>query len=227
MTDPSALASVDGMWERLKHHKVIQWTLAYAAGAYTLLHGVQMLSEALQWPHAIARILSLVLLLGVPVAATVAWYHGAKAQHRVSGPELTIITLLLIIAAAVLWAIGRTPSEHAAVVAVSAPAGAAPAVKISDKSIAVLPFVNMSSDKEQEYFSDGLSEQLIDLLVKVPGLYVPARTSSFYFEGKQTTVVDIAKALGVAHVLEGSVRKSGNTLRITAQLIRADNGYHL
>ena len=81
--------------------------------------------------------------------------------------------------------------------------------------------------KDQEYFSDGLSEELIDMLTKVPELRVPARTSSFYFKGKQMTIADIAKALGVAHVLEGSVRKSGNTLRITAQLIRVDNGYHV
>jgi serine/threonine protein kinase/TolB-like protein len=98
---------------------------------------------------------------------------------------------------------------------------------VSDKSIAVLPFVDMSEHKDQEYFSDGLSEELIDMLTKIPDLRVPARTSSFYFKGKQVTIADIAKALGVSHVLEGSVRKSGNTLRVTAQLIRADNGYHV
>ena len=85
----------------------------------------------------------------------------------------------------------------------------------------------MSEKKDQEYFSDGLSEELIDMLTKLPELRVPARTSSFYFKGKQVTIADIAKALGVAHILEGSVRKSGNTLRVTAQLIRADDGYHV
>jgi adenylate cyclase len=113
-------------------------------------------------------------------------------------------------------------------VAQGKPATAAPALTaFSEKSIAVLPFVDMSEKKDQEYFSDGLSEELIDMLTKVPELRVPARTSSFYFKGKQATVADIAKALGVAHVLEGSVRKSGNTLRVTAQLIRVDNGYNL
>ena len=108
----------------------------------------------------------------------------------------------------------------------AAPPGAAVAIT-DNKSIAVLPFVDMSEKKDQEYVSDGLSEELIDKLTKVPELRVPARTSSFYFKGKQATIVDIAKALGVAHVLEGSVRKSGDTLRITAQLIRVDNGYHV
>jgi eukaryotic-like serine/threonine-protein kinase len=105
--------------------------------------------------------------------------------------------------------------------------GAAATNAVSDKSIAVLPFVDMSEHKDQEYFSDGLSEELIDMLTQIPDLRVPARTSSFYFKGKQATIADIAKALGVSHVLEGSVRKSGNTLRVTAQLIRADNGYHV
>ena len=96
----------------------------------------------------------------------------------------------------------------------------------SEKSVAVLPFVNMSEDRRQ-HFSDGLSEELINLLTKIPDLRIPARTSSFFFKGKQTTVTDIAKSLGVAYIMEGSVRKSGNRLRITAQLIRANNGYHV
>jgi TolB-like protein len=98
---------------------------------------------------------------------------------------------------------------------------------VNDKSIAVLPFTDMSEKKDQEYFSDGMAEEIIDLLVKVPELKVPARTSSFYFKGKSTKIPEIARELGVAHVLEGSVRKSGNHLRVTAQLVRADNGYHL
>ena len=98
---------------------------------------------------------------------------------------------------------------------------------ISDKSIAVLPFVDMSERKDQEYFSDGLSEELIDLLSKIPDLRVPARTSSFYFKGKAEDIAAIANKLRVAHVLEGSIRKSGSRLRVTAQLVRADDGYHL
>jgi TolB-like protein/Flp pilus assembly protein TadD len=112
-------------------------------------------------------------------------------------------------------------------VAAVAPAAAPGAPPISDKSIAVLPFLDMSEKKDQEYFSDGLSEELIDLLTKIPELRVPARTSSFYFKGKSEDIPTIARRLLVAHVLEGSVRKSGNRVRITVQLVRADNGYHL
>ena len=106
-----------------------------------------------------------------------------------------------------------------------APAMAVP--NVPEKSIAVLPFVDMSKSKDQEYFSDGLAEELLDMLSQVPELKVPARTSSFYFKGKQATIGEIATALNVAHVLEGSVRKEGHTIRVTVQLIRADNGYHL
>jgi TolB-like protein/cytochrome c-type biogenesis protein CcmH/NrfG len=113
-------------------------------------------------------------------------------------------------------------------VVASAPAAAAAAgTAAAENSIAVLPFADMSEKKDQEYFSDGLSEELIDRLARIPDLAVPGRTSSFYFKGKQATIAEIAKALGVTHLLEGSVRKSGGRLRVTVQLIRADNGYHL
>src|SRR5438128_12553703 len=98
---------------------------------------------------------------------------------------------------------------------------------IPEKSIAVLPFVDMSSGKDQEYFSDGISEELLNLLAKIPQLQVTARTSSFAFKGKEIGVPEIARTLHVAHVLEGSVRKAGNSVRITAQLIKAGTDTHL
>jgi TolB-like protein/DNA-binding winged helix-turn-helix (wHTH) protein/Tfp pilus assembly protein PilF len=143
-----------------------------------------------------------------------------RTGHRRYIAFLTALTLALVGVAVVRVWISREPAkESAATVTLS--------FSPPPHSVAVLPFVNISGDKDQEYFSDGLSEELIDLLTKVPELRVPARTSSFYFKGKQATIADIAKALAVAHVLEGSVRKSGNTLRITAQLVRVDNGYHV
>jgi TolB-like protein/Tfp pilus assembly protein PilF len=98
---------------------------------------------------------------------------------------------------------------------------------IPEKSIAVLPFVDMSAGKDQEYFSDGISEELLNLLAKIPQLEVTARTSSFAFKGKETGIPEIARTLHVAHVLEGSVRKAGNSVRITAQLIKAGTDTHL
>jgi TolB-like protein/tetratricopeptide (TPR) repeat protein len=161
---------------------------------------------------------------GVPTARAPAPAVLARSRKRMALVVASVISLALLgIAADRLWLSGRRT--------MAPPATAAPGVPavpiIPEKSVAVLPFVDMSERKDQEYFSDGLSEELIDMLTKVPELRVPARTSSFYFKGKQATVPEIAKALGVADVLEGSVRKSGNHLRITAQLVRADNGYHL
>jgi TolB-like protein/DNA-binding winged helix-turn-helix (wHTH) protein/Tfp pilus assembly protein PilF len=103
----------------------------------------------------------------------------------------------------------------------------AAAAHAQGNSVAVLPFLDMSEQKDQGYFADGLSAELIDQFTKIPGLRVPATTSSFYFKGKQVTVAEIGKALAVDHVLEGSVRKAGATIRITAQLVRADTGYHV
>ena len=117
--------------------------------------------------------------------------------------------------------------QDAALATASIQAGEETETDTPEMSIAVLPFVNMSSDPEQEYFSDGISEELLNVLAQLPGLRVAARTSSFQFKGMNQDIATIANTLNVAHILEGSVRKSGTTLRITAQLIKADDGFHL
>src|ERR1700729_4100019 len=166
---------------------------------------------------------------GVPMGHVLAPAVSALSRKRAALVVASIVSLALVgLAVDRLWLSShRAAATPATTPAMSVPAPATGAPAIPEKSVAVLPFVDMSEKKDQEYFSDGLSEELIDMLTKVPELRVPARTSSFYFKGKQATVPEIAKALGVADVLEGSVRKSGNTLRITAQLIRVATGYHL
>ena len=111
-----------------------------------------------------------------------------------------------------------SPTAKKTSAAVSAP---------DEKSVAVLAFANLSDDKANEYFSDGISEELLNVLAKIPGLKVSARTSAFYFKGKQVPIPEIAQKLGVAYVVEGSVRKSGSKVRITAQLIKAEDGFHV
>jgi TolB-like protein/Flp pilus assembly protein TadD len=207
-----------------KHKPII----AFRIDAAALNPGLEYFLSNSQWidvpaigmPAALAK---LAQAAGHGSGQTVAAVHVASAKplERTGGRAKLIVGAAVVISVGVAVAFGLHWSQsHKA-----APPGAA--VAITDKSIAVLPFVDMSEKHDQEYFSDGLSEELIDMLTKVPELRVPARTSSFYFKGKQVTIADIAKALGVAHVLEGSVRKSGNTLRVTAQLIRVDNGYHV
>jgi transcriptional activator of cad operon len=108
----------------------------------------------------------------------------------------------------------------------TAPAGASPDTMAPQTSIAVLPFLDLTSESmDQEFFADGMTEELIDRLSKIPGLHVPPPTSSFYFKDKKISIADIAKSLGVEYVLDGSLRKSGSTLRIAARLVRADSGF--
>ena len=157
-------------------------------------------------------------------------------QRRGAGKRAPLLMLAAGLALAgtllavwLLWSRPATRTLHSEPATAQAPAQAQASALArgspAAKSIAVLPFVNMSSDKDQEYFSDGLSEELINLLVKVQGLRVSARTSSFYFKGKSVLVADVARTLGVSNVLEGSVRKSGKTVRVSAQLVRAEDGY--
>ncbi len=151
---------------------------------------------------------------------------GTATPHPKWAALLIALAVILIGGYVALdrWVLSKRPVPAAtAMTAAAVPESGT----IPQKSIAVLPFVNMSSDKDQEYFSDGLSEELIEQLSKIPDLRVPARSSSFYFKDKPEDIATMAQKLRVAHVLEGSVRKSGNRLRVTAELIRADNGYQL
>jgi adenylate cyclase len=225
-TVPTASVS---FWTRIKDHKVVQWTLGYVAAAYAALDGLRFVSETFDWPNQLVRILTILLILGLPLVVTLAWFHGHKALHRVGRSEFTIITVLLAIGAGVLWHLARTPQEAAGATTVRVtPAPQHPVASVPAKgTIAVLPFVDMSEKHDQEYFSDGLSEELIDHLAHYPDLKVIARTSSFAFKGKNEDMRSIATKLGVANLLEGSVRKSRGELRITAQLIRALDGVHL
>ena len=138
---------------------------------------------------------------------------GSSQANRRLGRAIAIAVAALAVVAAGVLLVGRLRSKSG--------------VSVPDHSIAVLPFVNMSDDKANESFSDGISEELLNLLAKIPELQVTARTSSFSFKGKEIAIPEIARQLHVAHVLEGSVRKAGNQVRITAQLIRADTDTHL
>jgi TolB-like protein/Tfp pilus assembly protein PilF len=230
----AATRSGESVWARIRRHKVVEWTLAYVAFGYALLHTVEMLGEAFDWPHLVPRLTVFGLVLGAPIAVTLAWYHGYRARQRVSGPELSILVVLLLVAGSVMWWLSRNSHERgvasAPSVIASSTASGPPATASFNPpphSIAVLPFVNMSGDKEQEYFSDGLSEELLNDLSRINELQVAARTSAFSFKGKDTDIATIARKLNVGTVLEGSVRHSVHRVRVTAQLINAVTGYHL
>jgi serine/threonine-protein kinase len=228
VNQPVAPGSGEPFWERIRRNKVVEWTLAYVAFGFALLHGVQLLREAFEWPRLVSRITVIGLLLGIPVTVTLAWYHGHRARRRVSGPELAILIALLVVTGSVLWYVSL--HEHAAATATpEAPAAAATQAAFNPPahSIAVLPFINLSGGPEQDYFSDGLTEELLNSLAEIKDLQVAARTSAFSFKGNENDLGAIARKLNVGAILEGSVRRSGRTVRVTAQLINAVTGFHL
>lgn len=216
----------ESTWARLRRRKVGQWGIAYVAGSWGFLQGLEYVSGLLDWPDQLQKLAGLGLLVGLPIVLVLAWYHGDRGYQRVTRVELAILTLLFVLGGGLFWRYEHTSAPASVAVDVStAPEAASPIP--TDHSIAVLPFVNMSSDKDQEYFADGVSEELLNLLVQVPQLRVIARTSSFSFKGKEVDIATIARKLNVANVLEGSVRRSGDTIRITAQLVRASDSSHL
>jgi TolB-like protein len=221
----------EGLWSGLRRRKVVQWGIAYVAAAWGLLQGLAYLSTVFQWSAQLQRPVTMAFLVGLPIALVLAWYHGDRGHQRVSGREFAILTVLLLLGGGLFSWVGRMPdappvttTAASASATVAQPAAEA---KAGGTSIAVLPFVNMSGDKDNEYFSDGVSEELLNVLVRVDGLGVASRTSSFAYKGSPLGTAEIAKALRVNHILEGSVRKAGNHVRITAQLIDAVDDRHL
>ena len=205
------------LWQRLRRRKVVQWGIAYAAGAWGLLQGLSYVVATFHWPERLQQLATLFLLIGLPIALVLAWYHGDRGEQRVTRAELAILTLLFLLGGGLFWRY-----QHVSAPAVDH-AAAAPEVDDvpSDHSIAVLPFVNMSPDSDQEFFADGISEELLNLLAKIPELRVISRSSAFSFKGKDLEITEIARQLRVNYVLEGSVRKAGDQVRISAQLVDA------
>jgi TolB-like protein/Tfp pilus assembly protein PilF len=209
--------------QRLKQRKLVQWTLAYVAAAFALLQGIDIVAQRFGWPAETMRFVIIALSLGLFVTLVLAWYHGERGAQRVTGTELLILALLLAIGGGLLWrfvSIARGPTEQSGAARVSAESKS----EINAKSVAVLAFANLSDDKGSEYFSDGISEELLTVLQKIPGLHVAARTSAFSFKGKNATAQEIGQKLGVAHLVEGSVRKAGDVVRIAARLTQANTG---
>ena len=238
------------LFSELQRRNVFRVAIAYVVLAWIVLQAGETLAPALHLPEWVNSLLVFFAILGLPFAIFFAWAfeltpEGLKKEKDVdrsqsmtgtTGRKLdfTIIALLVVALGYFIWASQKSESpstaDEPAVVAAPTLARFASLLDAPDAagpSIAVLPFVNMSSDVEQEYFSDGLSEELLNLLAKIPALRVASRTSAFSFKGKDVTIGDIGRELNVAHVLEGSVRKSGTKIRITAQLIDVERDTHL
>jgi len=217
----------------LSRRNVFRAGALYAGAIWALAQGIAQLGPSFGMPEWGTRWFVIAAVIGFPFWIAFAWFYeftpeGLKRESEIethesithhTGRKLDFAIIGVLAIAVVLLVTDRFVLHHGVNEEVPIP--------ITEHSIAVLPFVDMSSSKDQEYFSDGISEELLNLLAKIPQLHVAARTSSFSFKGKNAPVPEIARTLLVAHVLEGSVRKSGDQVRITAQLIRAVDGYHV
>jgi TolB-like protein/Flp pilus assembly protein TadD len=228
------------IFSELKRRNVIRVALVYMVASWLILQVVDVGISLLGLPLSTGRLIFLLLAIGLPLVVLFSWAYeitpeGLKRESEVPPDESitahtakklnAAVIVLLVLSLGALLA-DRLIPESAVIEAHDATAVAV-GNGAPEHSIAVLPFLNMSTDKENEYFSDGLSEELLNLLAKIPELHVAARTSTFSFKGTDAAIAEIAAKLKVAHVLEGSVRKSGDEIRITAQLIKASDGYHL
>jgi TolB-like protein len=235
------------LFRELKRRNVFKVGIAYVVIAWLVAQVLQLVFESFGTPAWVMKTVLTLLATGLPFALFFAWAfemtpEGLKREHEVdrsksitseTGRKLDFAIIGVLVVALGYFAYDKfilSGGRDAALVEATTQAiteQTIPEATETDQSIAVLPFVNMSSDKEQEYFSDGLSEELLNLLAKIPELRVIARTSSFAYKGKDVKIADVANELKVAHILEGSVRKSGNQVRVTAQLIRAEDSSHL
>jgi TolB-like protein/tetratricopeptide (TPR) repeat protein len=220
---------------------VFRVTVAYVISAWLLAQVADLVLDNIAAPDWVMQTILLVLVLGLAPVVFFSWAYevtpeGIKRESEVdrsqsithvTGRKLDrTITFVLLLAVA-YFAVDKFFLAPPQPVATPAETGEEIAETTAANTIAVLPFVNMSGDEENEYFSDGLSEELLNVLAKNPALQVAARTSSFSLKGEKLEIGEIGRRLNVDHVLEGSVRKSGDRVRITAQLIRVDNGFHL
>ena len=210
--------------EELKKRNVIRVAALYIVASWLLLQVGDLIFDAFDVPSWSIRLLIAILILGFPVVLGLSWVFelttdglvreaevDGGAVRRLSGRRAYILIAVVLLLAVVILLVKETVFD----------------TRPDDRSIAVLPFINISDDPSNDYFSDGLSEELLNLLAGIPELKVTARTSFFLFKDRDSDVPTIGRLLNVAHVLEGSVRKSERQLRITAQLINVESGFHI
>lgn len=233
-------------FNELKRRNVFRVGIAYCVAAWLLLQVIDFSLDVMDAPNWIVQVLVLLAAVGLPAALIFAWVfemtpEGLKRESEIqrdasmtpgTAKKLDKLIIVLLITLIVIVIADRfvpeTGTEGEPVTAnTSLESAAVGETAPAMPSVAVLPFANMSSDPDNEYFSEGISEELLNLLVQVDGLRVPSRTSSFAFKGMNMDIKEIARQLAVEHVLEGSVRKSGNQVRITAQLIDVSTDTHL
>src|SRR5690348_6260489 len=228
-----------GLLARLRRRKLVQWALAYIAAAFALIQVLDVIAQRFGWPDQIEKLLILALAIGFVVVLVLSWYHGERGAQKVSGTEIVILALLLAIGGGLLWQFARVPQPYKQTVATAFPsmssrhpsAAQSPstsvAAAIPAKSIAVLPFENLSEDKDNAYFADGIQDLILTKLAGIGDLKVISRTSTEKYASRPDNLKAVARQLGVATILEGSVQKVGDQVLIDVQLIDAASDSHL
>jgi TolB-like protein len=212
--------------EELKRRRVFRALVGYAIAAFAVLQVIEPVMHGFRWPDAVLSYVVVALAAGFPIVVGLAWIFdlgigGIERTPPASAPQLRGTRIALVLAA--IGAIAAAP-VLAWYLLRGGVRGGAEGATWGVRSIAVLPFADMSPQKDQEYFSDGLSEEILNALAQVDGLHVAGRTSSASFKGKAEDLRSIGQKLGVATVLEGSVRKAESRVRVTAQLIDGGSG---
>jgi len=209
------------IFTELKRRKVLKVGGAYLVVAWLIVQAASIGFPAFEAPPWALRVFIFVVMLGFPVALVFAWVFDVTADGVRTAPSSRASVGVFVVAAAlatlaVAWYFKGQPSYRAGDVAVN-----------EEPSVAVLPFANISGKPEEEYFSDGMTEELLNVLARSHGLKVAARTSVFEFKGKGGDVREIGRKLGVSHIVEGSVRRESEHVRVTAQLVRVADGFHV
>jgi TolB-like protein/Tfp pilus assembly protein PilF len=232
-------SSYQAFFAELKRRNVFKVAAFYGGAAFVVLQVVDLVMPALNLPESVMTAAVVVTVLAFPIALAVTWVFdltpgGVKRTDPAQSGELEAIVTL---PAARRWPAGLLAMTGTALLAVgvwwtieranTSGTDSGPGTSERPPSIAVLPFVNMSGGEENEYFSDGITEEILNALAQVPGLKVAARTSAFQFKDRQLDLREVGRQLNVASVLEGSVQRSGDDIRITAQLIDAESGFHI
>lgn len=221
---------MNSLLTELKRRNVFRVAAAYTIVAWVAAQAIDLMAENFGAPDWFMKMVLSLLIIGLPVAAVLAWAYeltpdgvvktedvpAAKSITPQTGRKLNVVMGVALLLALGFIAWDKLGSD-----------GEAPVAHIEDKSVAVLPFADLSENRDQEWFADGMTEEILNALARLPELRVTARTSSFEFKNTNTDIGDIASQLGVAHVVEGSIRRIGDDLRVTAQLIRASDGFHL
>lgn len=200
-------------FEAIKQRKLVQWAVAYMAIAWSVLQVVDVVGNNFHWPAWIARVATILLAAGFIAVLIVAWYHGEKGNQKFGAAEILLLVITVLMGAAGAFYVSRPDARDRS--------DNADAPGIEPGSVAVLAFANRSSNTQDEYFSDGISEEILNALARIPNLHVRARSSSFAFKNKNLPAPEIARQLRVQYVLDGSVQRSGDRVRISAQLIDA------